>query len=109
MVIDPLNSITVREQRAGLKRYRIATIFEELRKIGVTSLLTSEIASHQDFYMEQFLADGVIWLEKTVHNFNLLRTLRIEKMRGIRHDEQPRRYIINGRGITVYHTEPVRF
>lgn len=109
VVIDPLNSITVHEQRVGLKRHRIATVFDELRKLGVTSIVTSEVASHEEFYMEEFLADGVIWLEKTIQNFNLVKTIRVEKMRGTKHDEQPRRYIINDKGITVYNTEPVKF
>ncbi|MEM2112082.1 MAG: ATPase domain-containing protein [Candidatus Bathyarchaeia archaeon] len=109
VVLDPLNSITVHEQRAGLKRYRIASIFDELRNLRVTSVLTSEVTSHEDFYMEEFLADGVIWLEKSIQNFNLIKTVRIEKMRGVKHDEQPRRYIINDKGITVYNTEPVKF
>ncbi len=108
LVIDPITSITVHEQKAGMKRYRIAEIFDEVRKLGCTSIMTSEVTSHGEFLMEEFLADGVIWLEKNIQNFDLVKTLWIEKMRGTKYDEQPRRYVIDERGITVYNTEPVK-
>jgi KaiC/GvpD/RAD55 family RecA-like ATPase len=57
--------------------------------------------------MEQFLADGVILLSKDVRDYQLIKTLRIDKMRGIAFDEQPRRYIITSRGFQVINTEPV--
>jgi len=108
IVIDPITSIAVHEQSAGMKRYRIAEIINELRRTGCTSILTSEIVSAGEFYIEEFLADGVLRLEKTVQNFNLINVLLIEKMRGVKYDEQPRRYIIDEGGLKVYHTEPVR-
>ncbi|HII86078.1 TPA: AAA family ATPase [Candidatus Bathyarchaeota archaeon] len=108
LVIDPLTSIVISEQRAGEKRRKIAELFNQLRASGLTSVVTSE-TSHQtgEFFIEEFLADGIIWLEKVVRNFSLIRTIRIEKMRGIEHDEQPRRYTIDARGFTVYSTEPI--
>lgn len=106
VVIDPLTSITIQEQRAGLKRRRIAELFSKLRKIGCTSICTSEMTSTDgEFYMEEFLADGVIRLEKTIQDFNLVKTIRIEKMRGVKYDEQPRRYVIDEKGFIVYNTE----
>jgi circadian clock protein KaiC len=109
VVIDPITSITVQEQRAGFKRQRIAELFGKLRDIGCTSVLTSEITSvNGEFYMEEFLADGVIRLDKTVHAFTLIKTIRIEKMRGIKYDEQPRRYVIDKKGFKVYSSEPVK-
>jgi KaiC/GvpD/RAD55 family RecA-like ATPase len=109
IVVDPITSITIHEQKAGMKRYRIAELFNRLRKTGCTSLVISEsVPSAGEYYIEHFLADGVIILEKTVLNFNLLKTMRIEKMRGMAYDEQPRRYAIDKRGFVVYSTEPVR-
>ncbi|MCJ7574514.1 ATPase, partial [Candidatus Bathyarchaeota archaeon] len=57
--------------------------------------------------MEQFLADGVILLGKDVRDYKLVKTLRIDKMRGLAYDEQPRRYTISSRGFQVFNTEPV--
>lgn len=109
LVLDPLTSLTINEQRAGDKRRKIAELFNGLRESGCTAVITSEtVSSGSEFYIEEFLADGVIRLEKTLSNFNLVRTIRIEKMRSLRHDEQPRRYVINEKGFTVYNTEPVK-
>ena len=107
LVIDPITSITVQENRAGKKRSIIASLFKELRDIGCTSLLTSETTTSRDFTMEEFLADGVIQLEKCIHNFNLINVIRIEKMRGVFYNDQPKRYTINENGFNVLSTEPI--
>lgn len=57
--------------------------------------------------MEEYLSDGVIILAKTLHNFAIIKTAWIEKMRGINHDDQPRKYDITDKGIIVYATEQV--
>jgi len=108
-VLDPITSITIHQAQAGQKRYMIGRLIGSLRKIGCTSIFTMEaVPTYSDFYLEEFLADGVIILEKSIdENYRLIRTLRIEKMRGIEHDDQPRRYEITHKGIIVYHTEPV--
>lgn len=109
VVLDPLTSITVNEQNASVKRRKIADLFNFFRGCGYTSVLISESAAAEgEFYIEDFLADGILRLGKSIVDFNLVRTLRIEKMRGAKHDEQPRRYIIDEKGFTVYSTEPIR-
>jgi KaiC/GvpD/RAD55 family RecA-like ATPase len=109
IVIDPLTSITISEQTAGIKRRKVAELFDRLRSSGYTTILTSETTVRDgEFYMEEFLADGVIRLDKVINNFDLVRTIRIEKMRGVSHDEQPRRYVIDSAGLRVYSTEPVK-
>jgi KaiC/GvpD/RAD55 family RecA-like ATPase len=109
LVIDPLTSITISEQTAGVKRRKVAELFDRLRSSGYTTILTSETTVREgEFYMEEFLADGVIRLDKAINNFDLVRTIRIEKMRGVQHDEQPRRYVIDSAGLRVYSTEPVK-
>ncbi|HIE14982.1 TPA: hypothetical protein EYP70_06890 [Candidatus Bathyarchaeota archaeon] len=108
VVIDPLTSLTIHEHSAGIKRHKIASLFDRLRKLRCTSICTSEVQSPtREFYIEEFLADGVIWFEKVIKDFTLIKTVRIEKMRGVAYDEQPRRYTINENGLTVYSTEPI--
>lgn len=109
LVIDPLTSLVISEHRAGEKRRKIAELFNQLRGSGLTSIITSENSPKTaEFYIEEFLADGIIWLDKVFHNSRLIRTIRIEKMRGIEHDEQPRRYTIGVKGFIVYNTEPIK-
>ena len=106
VLIDPLTSLTVSEQSAGNKRRLVAEFFESLKRSGLTCIVTCEgNFSDGEFYMEEFLADGVIKLNKAIEEFNLIRTIRVEKMRGRPIDEQPRRYEINAGGLKVYNTE----
>ncbi len=107
IVVDPITSIVVQELRAGRKRYVIGQLFETLRSLGCTAVLTAEAQREGDFYMEQFLADGVILLNKDILEYKLVKTLRIEKMRGMDYDEQPRRYTVTDRGFQVFNTEQV--
>ncbi|MBC8225127.1 AAA family ATPase [Candidatus Bathyarchaeota archaeon] len=107
IVIDPITTLTLQEMRAGAKRRMIADLFTSLRRIGCTTVITSEMSSSRDFMVEEFLADGVIRLTKHIENFQMVSVLRIEKMRGIKYDDQPRRYAITSRGFTVFQAEPV--
>jgi len=109
LVLDPINSLTVQLPSAGQKRVMVGKIFGLLREKGITSVVTMETEpSSSGFYMEKFLADGVISLERTINrSFKLIKTLRIEKMRGVDCDDQPRKYAIKKNGIKVYDTEPV--
>jgi KaiC/GvpD/RAD55 family RecA-like ATPase len=71
-------------------------------------VITNEgLPRDNEFYMEHFLADGVILLQKDVIDFKLIKTLVIDKMRGVSFDDQPRRYVITSRGFKVFDTEPV--
>jgi KaiC/GvpD/RAD55 family RecA-like ATPase len=57
--------------------------------------------------MEQFLSDGVILLQKDIREYQLIKTIRVDKMRGMQFDEQPRRYTITSRGFQVFNAESV--
>jgi KaiC/GvpD/RAD55 family RecA-like ATPase len=108
IIIDPLTSILVHESRSGKKRHLIGQLFDSIRRMNCTSIVTSEgLPKVNEFYMEQFLSDGVVLLGKDMLDFKLIKTLRIDKMRGIDFDDQPRRYVITNRGFQVFNTEPV--
>ena len=109
VVIDPLTSLVVHEPRSGKKRYMIGDLFESLRRLGCDVLVTSETSPQEgDFYMEQFLADGILLLEKEVRDYKLIKTLRIDKMRGQAYDENPHWYKIDQNGFNVFSDETLR-
>lgn len=54
-----------------------------------------------------FLSDGMIALVKDSGEFQIIKTLRIDKMRGIDFSDQPRRYTVTNNGIMVFDKEPV--
>jgi circadian clock protein KaiC len=108
IIIDPITSILIHESRSGKKRHLIGQLYELVRKMKCTAVITSEgLPKENDFYMEQFLSDGVVLLGKTMLDFSLIKTLRVDKMRGIDFDDQPRRFVITPRGFQVFNTEPV--
>jgi KaiC/GvpD/RAD55 family RecA-like ATPase len=108
IIIDPVTSILVHESRSGKKRFLIGQLFDTIRNLNCSSIITSEgLPNENDFYMEQFLSDGVILLNKDLLKYNLVKTIRIDKMRGIDFDDQPRRYVIASRGFQVFSKEAV--
>jgi KaiC/GvpD/RAD55 family RecA-like ATPase len=108
VLVDPLTSILVHEHRSDKKRYIIGQLFDQIRQLGCSAVIVNEgLPKDNDFYMEHFLADAVILLQKEVIDFKLIKTLIIDKVRGINFDEQPRRYIITNRGMQVFNAEPV--
>lgn len=108
VIIDPLTSILIHESRSGRKRALIGHLYDSIRSLGCSALITSEgTLRENEFYMEQFLSDGVVLLNKDILEFKLIKTLRIDKMRGIDFDDQPRRFTITSRGFQVFNTESV--
>jgi KaiC/GvpD/RAD55 family RecA-like ATPase len=108
IVIDPLTSIVIHEVRSGNKRYQIGQMFDSIKRKRCNGLIISEsIPNNNDFYMEQFLSDGVLIMEKDIIDFRLIKTIRIDKMRGTSFDEQPRSYLITSRGFSVFNKEPI--
>ena len=76
--------------------------------LGCSALITSEGMPRDDaFYSENFLSDGVIYMQKDLLEFRTVKTVRIDKMRGIDYDEKPRRYAVTRRGLHVLQAEPV--
>ena len=108
IIVDPITSLLVHESRSGKKRHLIGQLFEAIRKLNCTAVITSEgLPKENEFYMEQFLSDGVVLLGKDMLDFTLIKTIRIDKMRGIDFDDQPRRFVITPRGFQIFNTEPV--
>ena len=108
IILDPLTSILVHEQRSGKKRYIIGQLFDQISQLGCSALITTEgLPRENEFYMENFLADSVIRLQREVIDFKLIKTLMIDKVRGIDFDDQPRRYVITSRGLQVFNAESV--
>lgn len=110
LAIDPITSAVIQKRYPTDKRFEILELMRTLRKLECTSLISSEFSSSEgtnDFYVEEYLADGVVILSKTLQNYKVIKTARIEKMRGVNHDDDPRRYEITNNGILIYNTEPV--
>jgi len=106
LVIDPISSVTIHHTSASRKRYGIAMMFKMLRDTKCTCIVTSEVSPKTiDLNMKKYLADGVVCLDKSFKDFELIKSIWIEKMRGLKYDEQLRPYDITDEGLIVYHRE----
>jgi len=109
LAVDPITSAVIQQRYPTDKRFEILELIGTLRKLECTSVISSELSSSDGsgFYVEEYLSDGVIILTKTLNDFKLIKTARVEKMRGINHDDQPRKYEITSRGLKIFNTELV--
>ena len=108
IVIDPLNSLMINARGAAEIRYLVHKVFETIRERDCSAIITYEgVFEVDNFYSEMFLSDGVISLNKDLRNFQTIKTIRIDKMRGIDFDDQPRRYLITNTGMVVFDKESV--
>ena len=79
-------------------------LIETLNDLGTTSLITLELrasGASRSLQLEEYLAQGVIILQTSKVGSSLTKTIQIEKMRGVNHDDQPRPYKITSKGIVI--------
>jgi KaiC/GvpD/RAD55 family RecA-like ATPase len=110
IVIDGINSLSLHDMEPTKKRRDISNLFQGLKKTQCTCLFTSEIRAstlEREFQVEEYLADGVIILQKIIKDNKMGRIIFIDKIRGIDHDTQARPYSINHNGIAIYAKESI--
>ncbi len=110
VVIDPLTSLTLIYPDVVRRREVILELFSLLEGLGSTNIATLELRARgleRGVQLEEYLAHGVIILQRVKADRRLVKTIEVEKMRGIDHDDQLRPYRITGRGLEVYAEEQV--
>lgn len=109
VVIDSVSSLGLYLRDAAEVRRNIFNMTLLLRKLGVTSVLASEILPAQKslsrFGVEEFVTDGVIVLYYLKTDSQYSRSLTIWKMRGSEHSLKLHPYQITKKGIIVYPKE----
>ena len=108
VVIDPITALMLQYDDLSERRTAILDLFEALKKLGTTNLITTELKKvimEREIHVEEYLAHGVIVLYTFMNNGEIFKSIRIEKMRGIAHDNQVRPYDITSNGITVFPQE----
>ncbi len=105
IVVDPITSLMLRYSEEAKRRRALLLFFDALESTGCSCIVTSELRTSmlaRRFQLEEFLSQGVVLLHTMVHDGNVIRSLQVEKMRGISHDAQLRPYQIGQAGIEVY-------
>ncbi|MEM2240545.1 MAG: ATPase domain-containing protein [Candidatus Bathyarchaeia archaeon] len=104
-VIDSITALSVSLKDASLKRHMIRLLYRILRKMNCTSLFILETPLNYSSFgstMEEFIADGIIHLNQHYNDGgNLVRTLRVFKMRGVMHGTKTYEYRITDKGVEL--------
>ena len=107
LVIDSITAFSFWLDEPAKIRYAMYVLIEELRKLNVTTILTSETSGRKDelsrFGVEEFLTDGVVMLFFTPPH----RALFVRKMRGTNNSKSVHPLEISDSGITVANREEV--
>ncbi|MFH1257959.1 MAG: ATPase domain-containing protein [Candidatus Micrarchaeota archaeon] len=91
----------------GIKKQMIYYMLEEIRKLGCTTILISELPKNSEWYsrdtVSEFICDGIILLDQQIlGEENVLRTVTVVKLRGGDYKGGVHEFIIKkGKGIVV--------
>jgi len=89
LIIDSITSLCYRLQKSDMIRDFIFKLGSSLAAMQCTTVLTSEVPPHvfrySQYDIEEFIADGIIYLGDIERTGDLIRTLQIIKMRGTSH------------------------
>ncbi len=107
LFIDSLTSLKISPDPVDV-RHIILEFIKNIESFDCTTLITSEMNMNPDhFSVEEYLAEGVICLKVNRIAGERIRSLEILKMRGVKHDEVLRPYVITDNGIFVYSSDSV--
>jgi circadian clock protein KaiC len=89
LVIDSITALCYRLQTKEMIRDFIFKLGSSLASMNCTTILTSEVPPNEVKYsqygIEEFIADGIIFLGDVDRKGDLIRTLQVIKMRGTNH------------------------
>ena len=106
LVIDPITQLGLFFERSIEVRRGLVELIGRIKKLGITTLLTTEIkegsAGISSYGVEEFVVDGVIVLRKISRHGARLGALEILKMRGTDHERVLHPYEITKQGVVVY-------
>jgi len=104
-VLDGLPVFTPPILGDAIARRAIDKLIRELRKLGCTTIYTSEVLKGSDALsrdtVSEFLVDGVVILRRAFIGEKAHRIIVVEKMRGTRQDENVHKFEITDNGIIV--------
>lgn len=110
LVVDSLTSFFIQYPRAAERRAAFMELIEGITPLGCTTLFLTELrfsGLERPYQFEEFLADGVIILRKHLKNSSVVRSLQVEKMRGVNHNVEPHPYRFAKGGLEVFPTEKI--
>ena len=100
LVVDPISAILQTLGQAETRKLLHTLFGKAVKTMGVTTIIVGEIPfgeSKSGFGVEEFIADGVIFLRSSEPGLMEMRTLNIAKMRGVALGRSAFEYLIDER------------
>jgi circadian clock protein KaiC len=105
LVIDSLSAMLLGITGEVKRRDFISIFYRVIYKLSTTTLCVVEVPVGEErkgYGMEEFVADGLIILKNDWEKEEMVRTLRIIKMRGTAHTQIIQRYKITNKGFELF-------
>jgi KaiC/GvpD/RAD55 family RecA-like ATPase len=107
IVVDPLTALTIQYPEDGERRLMVLDLLEVLSQLGATCLMTEDFGTLESNRIEDYSVHGVITMRPVEAGTNIVKTMKVVKMRETNNDDQTRLYRITEEGIIVYPDENV--
>jgi KaiC/GvpD/RAD55 family RecA-like ATPase len=101
LVIDSVSAIRFTTSDPSLEEKEINRLIHNLKGLGCTTILLSEMIDPNSYTTEQFASHGLIFLHNFLNKRTMTRALQIVKIRGTKHDCNMRSIQFNEGGIKV--------
>ncbi|MBN2488810.1 MAG: ATPase [Methanosarcinaceae archaeon] len=101
LVIDSVSAIRFTTNDSSLEEKEMSRFIRNLKKLGCTTILLSELTDPDSYTTEQFASHGVIFLHNFLYEKTMTRALQIIKMRGTKHDCNMRGIKFTEKGLNV--------
>lgn len=101
LVIDSVSAIRFTTRDMSLQEKEMSRFIRNLKKLGCTTILLSEMTDPTAYSTEQFAAHGVIFMHNFLYDKTMTRAIQVIKMRGTRHDCNMRNISFTERGLKV--------
>ncbi|WP_406669850.1 ATPase domain-containing protein [Methanolobus sp. ZRKC4] len=86
LVIDSVSAIRFTTKDLSLQEKEMSRFIRNLKKLGCTTILISEMTDPRAYSTEQFAAHGVIFMHNFLYDKTMTRAIQVIKMSGTRHD-----------------------
>ncbi|AFV23990.1 putative circadian clock protein KaiC [Methanolobus psychrophilus R15] len=101
LVIDSVSAIRFTTNDFSLQEKEMSRFIRNLKKLGCTTVLLSEMTDPTAYSTEQFAAHGVIFMHNFLYDKTMTRAIQVIKMRGTRHDCNMRSVSFTEKGLKI--------
>lgn len=101
LVIDSISAIRFTSSDFSLQEKEMSRFIRNLKNLGCTTVILSEMTDPTAYSTEQFAAHGVIFMHNFLYDKTMTRAMQVIKMRGTRHDCNMRSVEFTNTGLKI--------